>query len=78
MPKMIGTILPTKASIAATHAHSIALKAMKEHKAQSLVGDHVVVAGESRYYDTPSTYAIVSSSGKIRRFRVVNGEDFAV
>ena len=78
MPKMIGTILPTKASIAATHAYSNDLKAMKEHKAQCLAGDRVVVGGESRYYDTPSTYAIVSSSGKIRRFRVVDGEDFAV
>lgn len=66
MTKTIGTVLPTKASLAC-----IADKELKGCTRR-------VVGGEVRYYDTTDQYAIVSRQGKVLWFAVTPDGDYRI
>ena len=80
MTKTIGTVLPTKASLAADDAHAKRVARDKERTAdKELKGcTRRVVGGEVRYYDTTDQYAIVSRQGKVLWFQVTPDGDYRI
>ena len=76
----VGTILPTKASVAATERYA---KRVAREKA-AVAARHLrhctprVLGDETRHYDGPEKYAVVSRSGNVRWFRVTEEGDFAI
>lgn len=62
MPKMIGTVLPTQASIDATNKWHAAQERKRTQTASKLLAglEHRRIDGEDRYYRDAKTFAIVS------------------
>ena len=80
--KMIGTVLPTKASLACSDAYADRVATERERVAKStpaLSGcARRVVSGEVRYYDTADQYAIVSRTGAVLWFQVTDDGDMRI
>lgn len=78
----IGTILPTKASLAANDRFArkqAARQAAVANNSPELRGcEKRVVGGEVRYYDTTDQYAIVSRQGKVIWFAVRPDGDYRI
>ena len=78
--KQMGTILPTKESMA------IADRLYKKEMAKrEQIGDKElsqypkqVVFGETRYYKNDTTFAIVGRNNKIKWFEIRNGQEYAL
>jgi len=66
----IGTVLPTRASLAATERQYRADVARRDSIAATLTGETRFVGGELRVYETENRYAVVSLSGRVLRFEV--------
>ena len=80
MPTRIGTVLPTKKSLAADDAYAKRVARDKERVA-NLELKHCtrkVVGGEVRYYDTTDQYAIVSRQGNVLWFAVTPDGDYRI
>lgn len=78
--KMIGTILPTKKSLAASDQYAKRVAAEKKAIGERDLShcDRRVVGGEVRYYDTTDQYAIVSRQGKVIWFAVREDGDYRI
>ena len=76
----LGTILPTRKSIAATESYAkrkaAELKRVANRELANL--DRRVVGGEVRYYDTTDQYAIVSRQGHVMWFAVKADGDYRI
>jgi hypothetical protein len=77
MIKTIGTVLPTKASLAVNDAYARRVARDKERIAEKKLNGCTrrVVGGEVRYYDTADQYAIVSRQGAVLWFAVTDDGD---
>jgi len=75
----LGNVLPTAKSIEATKKHAEEVEARKRKTGLRL--DHckkIETKFETRYYDTPTTYAIVNATGQILRFEVREDGDYSI
>lgn len=75
----IGTILPTRASIAANEKYAAAVAAKKDSVGRSIANaERRVIGGEVRWYVGQSSFAVVNAAGKVRWFEVRdNGDVYA-
>lgn len=81
MPGMIGTILPTQASLDATARWSAKRDADNEQTAKRLFAGLTRrrVGGETRYYKTATVYAIISNrDGRPRWFEQRADGDYPI
>lgn len=79
-PTTLGTILPTAASLAAADANAYKIERRKLTIAARAGLDKYpqrVIGRETRYYLSPSMYAIVGRSGKVLCFAEMAGGDYA-
>ncbi len=78
--KQLGTILPTRESLAATDRYAAKVEARRETVGRKELAhcDRRVVNGEVRYYDTTDQYAIVSRQGKVLWFAVRADGDYRI
>lgn len=74
----LGTILPTKKSLAINDDYAKTMRQDKAKVGKFLKGTKKVVGGEVRYYTSNSEYSIVSSTMKVLRFEVRADGDYAV
>ena len=75
----LGTVLPTRSTLASGDAHAAAIKRQKNKIGASLRGCDVRrVGGETRYYKGCNRYAVVSLSMKIRWFEVRKDGDYSI
>lgn len=76
---MLGTVLPTRASLAAEERQYRADSARRDSIAATLAGETRLVGGELRVYETESRYAVVSLSGRVLRFEIrADGHSYSV
>lgn len=70
--KQIGTVLPTRKSLACDDAYAAREFARKARIAGEQLPEmkEKLVAGEMRYYKTSTLYAIISRSGEVFWFEV--------
>ena len=80
MSTQLGTILPTKRSLAISkkmyeiqQAEELAIAEMEGITAFR----RVVEGGETQYWDSPNSYAIVGRSGRIKWFELRGGIPYA-
>ena len=80
MATRIGTVLPTKESLAADNAYAkrVACEKMRIADTELRGCERQVVGGEVRYYDTTDQYAIVSRKGKVLWFAVTPSGDYRI
>ncbi len=76
----LGTILPTRESLAKGDAHADRTAAKNDAFGSKELAhcERRVVGGEVRYYDTTDQYAIVSRQGKILWFAVRADGDYRI
>lgn len=75
---MLGTILPTRESLAADDEHAARQEAEQLRIGATLRGQRRVVGGEVRYYYAARRYAIVGRDFKIKRFEERKDGDYSV
>jgi hypothetical protein len=80
--KVLGTVLPTAKSMAASDAYA---NRVADDQARIAANDPAlrwcerrIVGGEVRYYDTTDQYAIVSRQGAVLWFQVTPKGDFRI
>lgn len=73
----LGTILPTRESLARADAHANAMARRRDMIGRQTLPncDRRVVGGEVRYYDTTDQYAIVGRDGQVKWFQVTKDGD---
>ena len=78
--KAIGTVLPTKETLAINDRYAKRVAAIKEKIADKALAGTTkrIVGGEVRYYDTTDQYAIVSRQGAIIWFAVPADGDYRI
>lgn len=75
----LGTILPTRESLAAGDRHADKMNAKQEQIGRTLTGTvRRVVGGEVRYYRGAALYAVVTLSLSVRWFEVRTDGDWPV
>lgn len=76
----LGTILPTKESLAISGRYAKQLAAKKGTVAERELKhcERRVVGGEVRYYDTTDQYAIVNRQGQVMWFAVREDGDYRI
>jgi len=79
MPRMIGTVLPTAASLRADNEYAARDRKDREHAGRTLLGQYEcrTVGGETRYYDGADAYAVIGRDMLPRWFALRGGEWFA-
>lgn len=82
MKNLVGTILPTKESLACSDSY--AKRVSRERKRVAVSSPELnrctrrLVGDEVRYYNTADRYAIVSRTGKVLWFQVTDDGDFSL
>jgi hypothetical protein len=80
--KPLGTILPTVESLATNDRYAANIKKLQASVANThpvlskLVG--LPVNGETRYYSSPFTYAVINKAGKVLWFQENRGTTFSI
>jgi hypothetical protein len=76
----IGTVLPTRESLARADAHAAKMARGREAIGQRTLPhcERRVVGGEVRYYDTIDQYAVVSRQGAVLWFQVREDGDYRI
>ena len=79
MPRMIGTILPTAASLRADDEYAARDRKDRKKAGQTLLGQYEcrTIGGEMRYYDGADAYAVIGRDMLPRWFVRRGGEWFA-
>ena len=79
MPRMIGTVLPTAASLRASNEYAARDRKERQQAGRKLLSQYEcrTVGGELRYYDGANAYAVIGRDMLPRWFVLRGGEWFA-
>jgi len=80
MVMKLGTILPTKESLARDDAFADSQMSKAKRKAAKKYAGlgHRIVGGETRYYKTSTVYTVVAIDGRERWFETRSDGDYAI